>query len=112
MMIRAQIKEIIAITTPIYVQILIGKELKLVIPSTAKFHNLVIDLHRKYDCINILLKRGETVHNDDERFQDYEKSLEIDKLCKKVLEENQVEYHTIEVNGKSVKKIMKLLDVK
>ena len=73
------------------------------------FHNLVIDLHRKYDSINILLKRGETVHNDDERFQDYEKSLEIDKLCKKILEENNVPYHEIQVGLQNSKKIIKLL---
>ena len=73
------------------------------------FHNLVIDLHKKYDCINILLERGETVHNDDERFQDYQQSVEIDKLCKKVLDENGFDYHTIKVGNKTVKKIMKLL---
>ena len=43
------------------------------------------------------------------RFQDLEKSIEIDKLCKKVLEENKVPYHEIEVGPKTVKKVMKLL---
>src|SRR6056300_1055225 len=43
------------------------------------FHDLVIDLHKKYDNINILLERGETTHNDNERFQNFEESLEIDK---------------------------------
>ena len=73
------------------------------------FHNLIIDLHGKYDSINILLERGETIHNDDERFQDYQQSLEIDNLCKTVLEENNIPYHTIKVGPKTVKKVMKLL---
>jgi len=73
------------------------------------FHNLVIDLHKQYDSINILLERGETTHNNEERFQDYEQSVAIDKLCKQVLEETNSPYHTIKVGPKSVKKIMKLL---
>jgi nicotinamide riboside kinase len=73
------------------------------------FHNLVIDLHNQYDSINILLERGETVHNDKERFQNYEEAVAIDSLCKQVLEENNVPYHTIKVGPKSVKKIIKLL---
>mgnify|MGYP000554087277 CR=1 FL=1 len=60
----------------------------------------------------VIIDKLETIHNDDERFQDYQQSLEIDKLCKKILEENNIPYHTIKVDGKSVKKIIKLLDVK
>ena len=73
------------------------------------FHNLVIDLHSKYDNINILLERGETVHNDDERFQSYEQSLEIDKLCKKILDDNGFPYHTVKVGKNTVKDIMKII---
>jgi len=74
------------------------------------FHNLVIDLHNKYDSINILLERGETVHNDDERFQSYEQSLEIDKLCKKILDDNNISYHIVKVGKNTVKKIMKIIE--
>ena len=73
------------------------------------FHQMVVDLHKKYDNINILLERGDTVHNKKERFQDYEQAVAIDKLCKQVLEENNIPYHTIKVGPKTVKKIMKLL---
>ena len=49
------------------------------------FHNMVIDLHKKYDSINILLERtGEQTHNEQERFQKLEQSIEIDRLCKSV----------------------------
>jgi hypothetical protein len=73
------------------------------------FHNLVIDLHKKYDNINILLERGETVHNDDERFQNYEQSIEIDKLCKKILDDNGFPYHTVKVGKNTVKDIMRII---
>jgi len=33
----------------------------------------------------------------------------IDKLCKKVLEENNIPYHTVKVGKNTVKEILKLL---
>ncbi|MDA7794036.1 hypothetical protein N8985_08085, partial [Glaciecola sp.] len=43
------------------------------------FHDLVIDLHKQYDNINILLKRTEdSVHNNKERFQTRNQALDID----------------------------------
>jgi len=73
------------------------------------FKQMIVDLHKKYDNINILLERGETIHNGDERFQDFEQSIKIDNLCKKILNEHEIPYHTIKVDNNSVKKIMKLL---
>ena len=74
-----------------------------------ELHDLVISLHKKYVNINILLERGETIHNDDERFQNYEQSIEIDKLCEKILLENNLPYHKVKVGKNSVKEIMKIL---
>ena len=34
------------------------------------FHQMVVDLHKKYDNINILLERADGQHNSEERFQD------------------------------------------
>jgi len=73
------------------------------------FHDMVIDLHRRYSSINILLERGETKHNDEERFQNYKQSVEIDDLCKKVLDETGSKYYSVKVNGDSVKNIMKII---
>jgi len=73
------------------------------------FHDMVIDLHRRYSSINILLERGVTIHNDDERFQNYKQSVEIDTLCKNVLDETKSPYHTVKVGDKSVKDIMKII---
>ena len=73
------------------------------------FHDMVIDLHRRYGSINILLERGATIHNDDERFQNYKQSVEIDTLCKNVLDETKSPYHTVKVGDNSVKDIMKII---
>jgi hypothetical protein len=73
------------------------------------FHDMVIDLHRRYSSINILLERGVTIHNDDERFQNYKQSVEIDTLCKNVLDETKSPYHTVKVGDNSVKDIMKII---
>jgi len=73
------------------------------------FHKMILELHNKYDNINILLDRADGVHNDEERFQNYEESLVIDDLCKKILDENNIPYHTVKVGKNTVKEILKLL---
>jgi len=77
-----------------------------------EFRDLVVSLHQKYDNINILLERGDTVHNDDERFQDLEKSKLIDLQCKKILDENNIPYHIVKVDNKTVKKIIGIINEK
>lgn len=76
-----------------------------------EFHKFVIHLHKQYTSINILLERGDTIHNDGERFQNLKQSLEIDSLCKKILEDNDEIYHTIKVDEFAVEKILTLLDL-
>ena len=74
------------------------------------FNQLIVDLHKKYDNINILLERtDEGKHNDDERYQTLQESLEIDKLCKRILDENNIPYHIVKVGKNTVKDILKLL---
>ena len=73
------------------------------------FHDLVVDLHKRYDNLNILLERTDGAHNEDERFQDYEESIAIDKLCKEILDKHDIPYHTIKVGKHTVKEILKLL---
>jgi hypothetical protein len=70
---------------------------------------MVVDLHNKYDNINILLKRSNTEINEAERFQDLKQSIEIDELCKAKLEEHNQLYYEIEVDKNTVKRILKLL---
>jgi adenylate kinase family enzyme len=81
-------------------------------PSTLykeSFDKLVLDIHRQYDNINILLKRGNGVHNEKERYQNLEESIELDRLIKDVLDNNELPYIEIEVNDDTVNNILKLL---
>jgi len=73
------------------------------------FHDLVVDLHTKYHNLPILLERADAVHNEGERFQDKEESIAIDRLCKEILDEHDIPYHTIKVGKHTVKKILKLI---
>jgi hypothetical protein len=73
------------------------------------FDKMIIDLHNKYDNINILLERSDGNHNDGERYQNLEESISIDKHCKKILDDNNIPYHTIKVDKTAVKKIIKLI---
>ena len=74
------------------------------------FNHLIVDLHKKYDNINILLERtDEGKHNDDERYQTLQESLDIDKLCKTILDSNNITYHTVKVGKNTVKEIIKIL---
>ena len=67
----------------------------------------MLDTHRYYNNTNILLKRNPiNKHNSKERFQTIEQSLQIDALCKKILDDNNIPYYEIEVNQKTVKKIL------
>jgi len=73
------------------------------------FHSMVVDLHNKYDNINILLDRAEGIHNNEERFQNYAESIDIDNLCKDILEKYKLPYHVVKVGNNSVKEILNLL---
>tara|TARA_R100001377_G_C3173079_1_gene103785 strand:+ start:556 stop:1101 length:546 start_codon:yes stop_codon:yes gene_type:complete len=73
------------------------------------FNQMILDLHNNYNNINILLERSVGEHNDDERYQSLEDSIKIDVHCKKILDSNNIDYHTIRVDENTVTKIIKLI---
>jgi hypothetical protein len=73
------------------------------------FDKMVLDIHLQYNNINILLKRGNGVHNEKERYQNLEQSIDLDNRIKNMLDENKLEYTEIEVNDDTVNNILKLL---
>jgi hypothetical protein len=73
------------------------------------FFNFIVDLHNSYDNINILLERSDGNHNEKERYQTLNESLEIDKIIKGILDDNNIPYHTVKVGKNTVKEIMKIL---
>jgi hypothetical protein len=81
-------------------------------PSTLyneSFDKLILDIHSKYDNLNILLKRGNGVHNEKERYQNLEQSLELDLSIQRMLNDNRIEYTEIEVGDDTVSQILKFL---
>ena len=73
------------------------------------FHKLIVDIHKKYDNVNILLERTMNEINEEERFQNIEESLELDRLIKESLVKYDEPYHTVKVGKHTVKDIMKLV---
>ena len=76
---------------------------------TESFDKMVLDIHRQYDNTNILLKRGNGIHNETERYQNLEQSIELDRRIKEMMDINELPYIEIEVNDDTVNNILKLL---
>lgn len=76
---------------------------------TESFDKMVLDIHSKYDNLNILLKRGNGGYNEKERYQSLEKSIELDYLIQKMLDDNGIEYIEVEIGDTTLEKILKIL---
>jgi len=74
-----------------------------------QFDKLVLDIYNRYDNINIVLKRSKGNHNNSERYQNLEESVELDNVIENSLRDNNLPYHTLNVDGKTVKNILKLI---
>jgi len=74
-----------------------------------QFDELVLDIYNRYDNINIVLKRSKGNHNNSERYQNLEESVELDNVIENSLKDNNLPYHTLNVDGKTVKNILKLI---
>tara|TARA_R110000803_G_scaffold342_1_gene1218 strand:- start:1502 stop:2197 length:696 start_codon:yes stop_codon:yes gene_type:complete len=73
------------------------------------FDEFVIDLFRKYNNINIFLKRNEEGFDEVGRLQNLKESREIDNKLRQLLEVNNIEYMQFEVNKNSSTTIYKTL---
>ena len=73
------------------------------------FDKMVLDIFNQYDNINIVLKRVDGNHNNDERYQNLEQSKELDGVIENSLIDNNIPYHTIQVGEDSVEEIIKLI---
>ena len=73
------------------------------------FDKMVLDVFNQYDNINIVLKRAEGNHNNEERYQNLEQSKELDNVIENSLMDNNIPYHTIQVGENSVDEIIKLI---
>ena len=73
------------------------------------FDKMVLDIYNRYDNINIVLKRSEGNHNNSERYQNLEESVELDTVIEDSLKNNGLPYHIVKVNSKTVKNILNLI---
>lgn len=73
------------------------------------FNQMVIDLHKSYDSINILLERNNKPFNSEERFQNLEEAIKLDEHIKNTLLTNTVPFRKMKVNGNTVNKILDII---
>lgn len=74
------------------------------------FNQMVLDLHHSYDNVNIFLKRKDRMYNEKERFQSLQESIVIDDLCLKMLNDLNVDYHTLDTDDDVIKNILKIIN--
>jgi len=69
----------------------------------------MLDIHNKYNNINIFLERPEKVHENEGRFHDEDMSLKLDKKIMSILEDNDIPYIKIKVNENTINSILALV---
>jgi hypothetical protein len=73
-----------------------------------KFDEMVIEVFKKYDNINLFLNRPEDFQ-DEGRFQNYEESIMFDNKIKSIMDTNGIDYRTINVNEHTIDFILKFV---
>lgn len=73
------------------------------------FDKMVLDIHNQYDTLNIVLNRSEGVHNEKERYQNLEQSIELDTAIENTLIENNIPYTKVNVDDDTVNNILTIL---
>lgn len=75
-----------------------------------EFDDLLLSIHRYYDSLNIVLVRSlDGEHNNKERYQTLEQSIDIDNRIRVMLNEHNVPYVEVAVDGDPVSEILKLI---
>lgn len=69
------------------------------------YDNFILTLFKKYDSINIYLRRNNINFEENGRLQNYEESVEIDKNIKKLLIDNNISFIEFDVDNDTVEKI-------
>lgn len=76
---------------------------------TELFDEMVLGIHNKYENLNVVLKRGEGVHNEKERYQDLEKSIQLDYMIQQTLDTHLIPYTEVSLNENTLEVILKLI---
>lgn len=73
------------------------------------FDEFIVDLHSRYDSLNIVLERESSLYQNDGRFQNLEESIQIDKEIIGMLERYEVEYFKVPINNDTTNIILSLI---
>jgi len=73
------------------------------------FDKFIFDVYHRYDNINIFLKRPESQFENNGRFHDLDESLKIDEMILSLLDDNKIEYSTVQVDDDVINKILKII---
>ena len=73
------------------------------------YDNFIISLFKKYNNLNIYLKRGENAFENHGRFQNYQESVAIDEKIKKLLLDNNISFTELSINSSIVDEIYKII---
>lgn len=75
-----------------------------------EFDDMVLSIFNHYDNLNIVLKRStQGEHNDKERYQGLDESIELDNLIQSSLDTHNIPYIEILVGDDTVTDILKIL---
>lgn len=73
------------------------------------FDNFILTLFKKYNSLNILLKRDDTTYDENGRFQDLQESKEIDEEITQRLLDNNIPFVEFPVNTNTSIEIFKYI---
>jgi hypothetical protein len=73
------------------------------------FEMMMLDIHNKYDNVNVFLERPDKEHENEGRFHDEDMSLKLDKKIMSILEGNNIPYVKIKVNENTINSILGLI---
>lgn len=75
------------------------------------FKEMVLNIHKFYDNVDIVLKRSSGNFNSKERYQTLDESIELDHRITNMLIENKINFFEIDVESRPVDKILNLLNI-
>ena len=84
--------DVIITDSPLPISIVYDKE------NSQAFHTLIMEQFNKFTNFNFLLERGGEYQTEG-RVQTEEEAKEVDKTVKKVLDENDIKYATLPIDG-------------
>ncbi len=88
--------DVIICDSPLPISIVYDKE------NSQAFHQLIMEQFNKFDNLNFLLERG-SEYQEAGRVQTEEEAKEVDKVVKGVLDNNNILYTTLPIDGAAKK---------